>query len=357
MQGRHGVHHRHGCVHGAIDIRLRLAHGLVDRAIDFGLRFDHGLADGAVDVRADADIYREREPRMIVALAPPSALRLRPRLARAPQRDGPAERFELDVRAAVAQGHREPLVALLRSIAPEREGRSEPAVVGAHHQRCVDLLRNGHRNQAVVRRQAVQPFVPDGAVVRDVAVDRVEIDVAGVDAVEDDAAVGRFGGEVDAFVQRAHFDAPFRFLQRDFPLHGFQRHEARAAAHLDVASRGFDSDVAADAVHRYVGIRAADADGHPFRHADRVVERAGRTAAHRPRPDRQYLIARLDVDDFAIRVRRLDAHGVLVPHLDGDITGEVVDVELGALGDLHRLIGRRDDRHRENDLSQHGRSS
>ena len=53
-----------------------------------------------------------------------------------------------------------------------------------------------HRDQAVVRGQAVEALVLDRAVVGDVAVDRVEIDVAGIDAVEHDAAVGRFGREI-----------------------------------------------------------------------------------------------------------------------------------------------------------------
>ena len=57
---------------------------------------------------------------------------------------------------------------------------------------------------------------------------------------------------------------------------------------------------------------------------------------------RSDLLALLDVDRLAVGVVDLDADGVLVPDLDVDVAGEVVDVELGAFGDLHRLVGRRD---------------
>jgi hypothetical protein len=130
-------------------------------------------------------------------------------------------------------------------------------------------------------------------------------------------------------------------------LHRLQRDEAGAAAHLDVAVRGLDADVAADAVHGHVGVGAGHGDRHPRRHADGVVERAGRAAAQRARPDAQRLLDRLDVDRFTVGVVDLDANRVLAPHLDDDVAGEVVDVELGAFGDLHRLIGRRDRHHRQ----------
>ena len=118
-----------------------------------------------------------------------------------------------------------------------RERRAEAAVVGPHHQHGVHFFGHRHRDQPVVRRQAVEALVLDRAVVGDVAVDRVEIDVARVDPVEDDAAVGRLGGEIaadvgeaDAFVHGADFDAALRFLQRDFALNRLERDEAGAAA-------------------------------------------------------------------------------------------------------------------------------
>ena len=195
------------------------------------------------------------------------------------------------------------LVRCSLDVPGDREGRAEAAVVGAHHQRGVDPFGNRHRDQAVVRRQAVEALVLDRTVVGDVAVDGVEIDVARIDPVEDDAAVGRFGGEVavdvreaDALVHRADLDAALRFFQRDFPLHRLERHEPRAAAHVDVAARGFDVHVAADAFHRHVGVVPADADPHPRRHGDVVVQRAGRPAARRARPDRHHLVDLLDVD-------------------------------------------------------------
>src|SRR6185436_19305253 len=111
----------------------------------------------------------------------------------------------------------------------------------------------------------------------------------------------------------------------------------RAAADPDVAVGGFDADVAADALQRHIGVGPGDRDRHPGRHADGVVERARPAAANRAAADRHRLLALVDVDDLAIGVVDLDADGVLVPHLDVDVAGEVVDVELGAFGDLHRL--------------------
>ena len=59
-------------------------------------------------------------------------------------------------------------------------------------------------------------------------------------------------------------------------------------------------------------------------------------------------------DHLAVGVVDLDADGVLVPHLDVDVAGEVVDVELGAFGDRHRLIGWRDDHQRQEKIGKHG---
>ncbi len=98
------------------------------------------------------------------------------------------------MRAAVAGRHGDALVPPLGAgrVAGQRERRTEPAVVGPRGECDVRLVGNRHRNQAVVRRESVEPLVLHRAVIRDVAVDRVEVDVRRVDPVQGDAAVGRF---------------------------------------------------------------------------------------------------------------------------------------------------------------------
>src|SRR5581483_2553417 len=76
------------------------------------------------------------------------------------------------------------------------------------------------------------------------------------------------------------------------------------------------------ALHRHVGIGAADGDRHPPRHGDRVVERPRRSAARRSRADHDRLIGLPDVDRLAIRVFHLDADRVEVNHSDR----ETVDI-------------------------------
>src|SRR4030095_16419008 len=174
-----------------------------------------------------------------------------------------------------------------------------------------------HRNQSVVRGQSVETFVLDRTVVRNVAVDRVEIDVRRVDAIQDDAAVGRFGGKVavdvgetDALVDGADLDAAFCLLEEDLTLNRLERHEARATADVDVAVGGLDGDVGTDPFEIRVNVSARDVDRHPLRHGQRVVERARASAAEGTRADCQHLIARLDVHGFAIRDVDLDADRV-----------------------------------------------
>ena len=52
-----------------------------------------------------------------------------------------------------------------------------------------------------------------------------------------------------------------------------------------------------------------------------------------------------------------DANGVLAPHLDVDVAGEVVEIELGAFGDRHRLIGWRHHHQRQEKRCYHSRWS
>ena len=267
------------------------------------------------------------------------------------------------MRAAVTERHRHPFVPLLRVVARRRgqlERRPDRSVVGAQRERRVDPFRDRHCDHAVMRRQAVHASVLDRPVVRNVAVDGVEVDVSRIDAVEDDAAVRCFGrqiavdvDEVHPFVHRAHFDAPFRLLERDFALHRLQRDETRPAPHLDVAARRFDRHVAADALQRDVGVSTVHVDRHPAGHRDRVVERAWGATAQRPAANAQNLLVLLDVDRLAVRMRHFDADRVPVPHLHVHVAREVVDVELRAFGDLHRLVGRGHRRHRKNEFCKH----
>ena len=162
----------------------------------------------------------------------PAALDLRPRLAWTPQRDRAGKRLQLQVRAAVAKRDREPFARVL-IVGLDRERRAEGAVVGAHRQHRVDPFRHRDGNHAVVRRQPVQPLVLDRPVVRDVAVDRIEVDVRRVDPIQDDAAVGGLGGEIgvdvgeaDAFVDGPDLDPSLCLLQRDLSLHRLERDES-----------------------------------------------------------------------------------------------------------------------------------
>src|SRR5207247_7368336 len=118
--------------------------------------------------------------------------------------------------------------------------------------RSVDFLGHRHRDRSVVCRQTIDAFVLDRTIVGDRAVDGVKVDVGRIDAVENDVAVGRLGGDVagdvgeaDAFVDAADFETPLRLLDRDQALDRLERDEARSAAHRDVAAGRVDVDVAA----------------------------------------------------------------------------------------------------------------
>src|SRR5207244_4381470 len=110
-----------------LDLGLRFRDGPLDLGLRLDHRFVHCLVDGCIVDEAAAEANAEpatdagAQRADILVLVAAAALGLGPRLTRAPQRDRAAERFELDVGAAVAERERHPLVASLGAVARQRE--------------------------------------------------------------------------------------------------------------------------------------------------------------------------------------------------------------------------------------------
>src|SRR5690242_10515619 len=105
----------------------------------------------------------------------------------AAESDVAVERFQLDPRAARADGEIKPMLGLPLEL--HREAGAEVPVERRYRHGDARLFGHGYAQATVVRREAIAPAVLDGPVVDDLPVDRSGVGVRGLDLGHRDVAV------------------------------------------------------------------------------------------------------------------------------------------------------------------------
>jgi hypothetical protein len=198
-----------------------------------------------------------------------------------------------------------------------------------------------------VRAEPIRAAIANGAVEGHLAVDRKRLEVRRGCIVDENVAIGRFGGDLaadvgepNAFVHRGRLHAAARFIHRDHAFDRTKRHRPVAAGDAGVTVHGFHGDLGGGSFDGCVEIGAREIDRHPAWHRDLIVHEAARSAraagALRANPQRH--VGRFGGDGFSRAVGGLDPHLVALPRPHHHFAGIVAQHQPRALGHVHGLV-------------------